>query len=213
MKKDIPIPSEIFYDKRLGSTERLLLITLYSFSNPSTAIAKPSHRGLCLRCGFRSIETVRTALRSLQELDWVTVQSKKGRPNQYKLKPPLNFGGIIEEGARASIESRESRESRESIESKSANSYIISKLAHSNTHTLEHAKHAERAEHARASKSYPEKVQLDQNETEGDHPGADRYVGRNPFDVLGEIFRRGYQEGMHLRDDENESLPTTGKRA
>ena len=201
MKKDIPIPSEIFYDKRLGSTERLLLITLYSFSNPSTAIAKPSHRGLCLRCGFRSIETVRTALRSLQELDWVTVQSKKGRPNQYKLKPPLNFGGIIEEGARASIESRES------IESKSANSYIISKLAHSNTHTLE------RAEHARASKSCPEKIQLDQNETEGDHPGADRYVGRNPFDVLGEIFRRGYQEGMHESDGQNESLSTTGKRA
>ena len=204
MKKDIPIPSEIFYDKRLGSTERLLLITLYSFSNPSTAIAKPSHKGLCLRCGFRSIETVRKALRSLQELDWVTVQSKKGRPNQYKLKPPLNFGGISEEGASSS---------RESIESKSANSYIISKLAHSNTHTLEHAKHAERAEHARASKSYPEKVQLDQNETEGADPGADRYVGRNPFDVLGEIFRRGYQEGMHLRDDENESLPPTKQRA
>ena len=198
MKKDIPIPSEIFYDKRLGSTERLLLITLYSFSNPSTAIAKPSHRGLCLRCGFRSIETVRTALRSLQELDWVTVQSKKGKPNQYKLKPPLNFGGIIEEGARASIES---------IESKSANSYIISKLAHSNTHTQE------RAEHARASKSCPEKVQLDKNETEGDHPGADRYMGRNPFDVLGEILRREYQEGMHLRDDENESLPPAKQRA
>lgn len=195
MKKDIPIPSEIFYDKRLGSTERLLLITLYSFSNPSTAIAKPSHRGLCLRCGFRSIETVRTALRSLQELDWVTVQSKKGRPNQYKLKPPLNFGGISEEGARASIESIR------------ASSIYLAKSAHSNTHTQE------RAEHARTSKSYPEKVQLDQNETEGDHPGADRYVGRNPFDVLGEILRREYQEGMHLRDDENESLSTTGKRA
>ena len=195
MKKDIPIPSEIFYDKRLGSTERLLLITLYSFSNPSTAIAKPSHRGLCLRCGFRSIETVRTALRSLQELDWVTVQSKKGKPNQYKLKPPLNFGGIIEEGARAS---------RESIR---ASSIYLAKSAPSNTHTQE------RAEYARASKSYPEKIQLDKNETEGDHPGADRYMGRNPFDVLGEILRREYQEGMHLRDDENESLPPAKQRA
>ena len=98
MKKDIPIPAEIFYDKRLGHSERMVLIALYSFSNPTTSIAKPSLKGLCLRAGFKSQSSIKTCLRNLEKHDWIQVKAKKGSPNQYKLSTQPIFGGTLEEG-------------------------------------------------------------------------------------------------------------------
>ena len=199
MKKDIPIPAEIFYDKRLGHSERILLITLFSYSNPKTMIAKPSLKGLALRAGFKSVSTVKTVLLNLKKTEWIQVTEKKGSANIYKLSTQPVFGGTVEEGALPST------------------TFTLSKLnpTNSNTHTQGRAQHASRertfqypgqANGAREENS--EKVQRAENETDPGHAGSPRSLGRHPFAVIGELFRKARFGSSDQGSNENQPLST-----
>ena len=203
MKREIKIPSEIFYDKRLGHSERILLITLYTFINPRTMIAKPSLRGLALRAGFKSTRTVKTCLLGLEKLDWVKVTSKKGSANEYKLSTQAILGGGIEEGTRAKLAS---------------SSLTIDKLTTTSTHTQEHDSKQQRPSH-KASQPYftgkenTEEVQFDENETDPSHGGSPGSLARNPWDFIGELYRRACLGSSDPSPNEDESLPGTSKHA
>ncbi len=196
MKREIKIPSEIFYDKRLGHSERILLIALYTFINPHTMIAKPSLKGLALRAGFKSTRTVKTCLLGLEKLDWVKVTSKKGSANEYKLSTQAILGGGIEEGTSTSLAST---------------LLTIDKLTHSSTHTQELIEH----EQHKASQPYftgkenTEEVQFDENETDPSHGGSSGILARNPWDFIGELYRRARLGSSDPSSDENESLSRT----
>jgi len=206
MKREIKIPSEIFYDKRLGHSERILLITLYTFINPRTMIAKPSLRGLALRAGFKSTRTVKTCLLGLEKLDWVKVTSKKGSANEYKLSTQAILGGGIEEGTSTSLAST---------------LLTIDKLAHSNTHTQEHDSKQQRPSHKTSQpyfttgigKENTEEVQFDENETDPSHGGSPGSLARNPWDFIGELYRRARLGSSDPSPNEDESLPGTSKPA
>ena len=200
MKREIKIPGEIFYDKRLGHSERITLIALYSFSNPTTSIAKPSLRGLCLRAGFKSQSSIKTCLRNLEKLDWVKVTSKKGSSNQYKLTTQPIFEGGIEEGTSSSREST---------------LYTLNKLTNSNTHTQEHDEHEQQRSDHESKKPYftgeknIEEVQRTENETDPSHARPSRSLGRNPWDTFGELLRRSYYGSSDQGSDEDKSLSST----
>tara|TARA_R100000781_G_C4070524_1_gene124309 strand:+ start:673 stop:1284 length:612 start_codon:yes stop_codon:yes gene_type:complete len=199
MKKDIPIPAEIFYDKRLGHSERILLVTLFSYSNPKTMIAKPSLKGLALRAGFKSVSTVKTVLLNLKKTEWIQVEEKKGSANIYKLSTQPVFGGTVEEGALPS------------------STFTLSKLnpTNSNTHTQGREQHASRertfqypghSEANGAREENSEKVQRAENETDPGHAGSPRSLGRHPFAVIGELLRRARFRSSNQGSNENESL-------
>ena len=197
MKKDIPIPAEIFYDKRLGHSERILLVTLFSYSNPKTMIAKPSLKGLALRAGFKSVSTVKTVLLNLKKTEWIQVTEKKGSANIYKLSTQPVFGGTVEEEALPST------------------TLTLTKLnpTNSNTHTQSRAEHASResafqypGQADRAREENPEKVQRAENETDRGHAGSPRSLGRHPFAVIGELFRKARFGSSNQGSNENESL-------
>ena len=203
MKREIKIPSEIFYDKRLGHSERILLITLYTFINPRTMIAKPSLRGLALRAGFKSTRTVKTCLLGLEKLDWVKVTSKKGSANEYKLSTQAILGGGIEEGTRAKLAS---------------SSLTIDKLTTTSTHTQEHDSKQQRPSHKTdqpyfTGKENTEEVQFDENETDPSHGGSPGSLARNPWDFIGELYRRARTGSSDPSPNEDESLPGTSKPA
>jgi len=200
MKREIKIPSEIFYDKRLGHSERILLITLYTFINPRTMIAKPSLRGLALRAGFKSTRTVKTCLLGLEKLDWVKVTSKKGSANEYKLSTQAILGGGIEEGTRAKLAS---------------SSLTIDKLTNSSTHTQELREHEQqqRSQPYFTGKENTEEVQFDENETDPSHGGSPGSLARNPWDFIGELYRRARIGSSDPSPNEDESLPRTSKPA
>ena len=198
MKKDIPIPAEIFYDKRLGHSERILLVTLFSYSNPKTMIAKPSLKGLALRAGFKSVSTVKTVLLNLKKTEWIQVTEKKGSANIYKLSTQPVFGGTVEEGRALP-----------------STTYSLTKLnpTNSNTHTQGRAQHASRertfqypGQADRAREETSEKVQRAENETDRGHAGAPRSLGRHPFAVIGELLRRARFRSSDPGSNENESL-------
>ena len=197
MKKDIPIPAEIFYDKRLGHSERILLVTLFSYSNPKTMIAKPSLKGLALRAGFKSVSTVKTVLLNLKKTEWIKVTEKKGSANIYKLSTQPVFGGTVEEGALPS------------------STLTLTKLnpTNSNTHTQGRAQHASRERDFQypgqtngAREENSEKVQRAENETDPGHAGSPRSLGRHPFAVIGELFRKARFGSSDQGSNENESL-------
>ena len=197
MKKDIPIPAEIFYDKRLGHSERILLVTLFSYSNPKTMIAKPSLKGLALRAGFKSVSTVKTVLLNLKKTEWIQVTEKKGSANIYKLSTQPVFGGTVEEGALPS------------------STLTLTKLnpTNSNTHTQGRAQHASRerdfqypGQADRAREENSEKVQRAENETDPGHAGSPRSLGRHPFAVIGELLRKARFGSSDQGPNENESL-------
>ena len=197
MKKDIPIPAEIFYDKRLGHSERILLVTLFSYSNPKTMIAKPSLKGLALRAGFKSVSTVKTVLLNLKKTEWIQVTEKKGSANIYKLSTQPVFGGTVEEGRALP-----------------STTYSLTKLnpTNSNTHTQGRAEHASResfqypGQANGAREENPEKVQRAENETDPGHAGSPRSLGRHPFAVIGELFRKARFGSSNQGSNENESL-------
>ena len=203
MKKDIPIPAEIFYDKRLGHSERILLITLFSYSNPKTKIAKPSLKGLALRAGFKSVSTVKTVLLNLKKTEWIQVTEKKGSANIYKLSTQPVFGGALEEGRALP-----------------STTFTLSKLNPTlpNTHTQSRAEHASREsafqypghnETNGAREENPEKVQRAENETDPANDGSPRSLGRHPFAVIGELFRKARFGSSNQGSNENQPLPTT----
>ena len=199
MKREIKIPSEIFYDKRLGHSERILLITLYTFINPRTMIAKPSLKGLALRAGFKSNRTVKTCLLGLEKLDWVNVTSKKGCANEYKLSTQAILGGGIEEGTSTSLAST---------------LLTIDKLAHSNTHTQEYDSKQQRPDQPYfTGKENTEEVQRNENETDSSHGGSPGSMARNPWDFIGELYRRARLGSSDPGSNENEPLPRTSKPA
>ena len=198
MKKDIPIPAEIFYDKRLGHSERILLVTLFSYSNPKTMIAKPSLKGLALRAGFKSVSTVKTVLLNLKKTEWIQVTEKKGSANIYKLSTQPVFGGTVEEGRALP-----------------STTYSLTKLnpTNSNTHTQSREQHASRertfqypGQADRAREENPEKVQRAENETDPGHAGSPRSLGRHPFAVIGELYRKARFGSSDPSSNENESL-------
>ena len=198
MKKDIPIPAEIFYDKRLGHSERILLVTLFSYSNPKTMIAKPSLKGLALRAGFKSVSTVKTVLLNLKKTEWIQVTEKKGSANIYKLSTQPVFGGTVEEGRALP-----------------STTYSLTKLnpTNSNTHTQGRAQHASRESAFQypgqtngAREENSEKVQRAENETDPGHAGSPRSLGRHPFAVIGELLRRARFRSSDPGSNENESL-------
>jgi len=202
MKKDIPIPAEIFYDKRLGHSERILLITLFSYSNPKTNIAKPSLKGLALRAGFKSVSTVKTVLLNLKKTEWIQVTEKKGSANIYKLSTQPVFGGTVEEGALPS------------------STLTLTKLnpTNSNTHTQGRAEHASRertfqypghSEANGAREETSEKVQRAENETDPGHARPSRSLGRNAYDIIGELYRKARFGSSDKSSNENESLSPT----
>ena len=197
MKKDIPIPAEIFYDKRLGHSERILLVTLFSYSNPKTNIAKPSLKGLALRAGFKSVSTVKTVLLNLKKTEWIQVTEKKGSANIYKLSTQPVFGGTVEEGALPS------------------STFTLSKLNPTlpTTHTQSREQHASRertfqypGQDNGAREENSEKVQRAENETDPGHAGSPRSLGRHPFAVIGELFRKARFGSSDQGSNENESL-------
>ena len=199
MKKDIPIPAEIFYDKRLGHSERILLVTLFSYSNPKTMIAKPSLKGLALRAGFKSVSTVKTVLLNLKKTEWIKVTEKKGSANIYKLSTQPVFGGTLEEGSLPST------------------TYSLTKLnpTNSNTHPQGRAQHASRERDFQypgqtngAREENSEKVQRAENETDPGHAGSPRSLGRHPFAVIGELLRRARFRSSDQGSNENQPLPT-----
>ena len=199
MKREIKIPSEIFYDKRLGHSERILLIALYTFINPHTMIAKPSLKGLALRAGFKSTRTVKTCLLGLEKLDWVKVTSKKGSANEYKLSTQAILGGGIEEGTSTSLAST---------------LLTIDKLAHSNTHTQEYDSKQQRPDQPYfTGKENTEEVQRNENETDSSHGGSPGSMARNPWDFIGELYRRARLGSSDPGSNEDESLPGTSKPA
>ena len=199
MKREIKIPSEIFYDKRLGHSERILLIALYTFINPHTMIAKPSLKGLALRAGFKSTRTVKTCLLGLEKLDWVKVTSKKGSANEYKLSTQAILGGGIEEGTSTSLAST---------------LLTIDKLAHSNTHTQEYDSKQQRPDQPYfTGKENTEEVQRNENETDSSHGGSPGSMARNPWDFIGELYRRARLGSSDPGSNENEPLPRTSKPA
>ena len=197
MKKDIPIPAEIFYDKRLGHSERILLITLFSYSNPKTMIAKPSLKGLALRAGFKSVSTVKTVLLNLKKTEWIQVTEKKGSANIYKLSTQPVFGGTVEEGALPST------------------TLTLTKLNPTlpTTHTQSREEYASRdrtfqypGQTNGAREENSEKVQRAENETDPGHAGSPRSLGRHPFAVIGELLRRARFRSSDPSSNENESL-------
>ena len=199
MKREIKIPSEIFYDKRLGHSERILLITLYTFINPRTMIAKPSLRGLALRAGFKSTRTVKTCLLGLEKFNWVKVTSKKGSANEYKLSTQAILGGGIEEGTRAKLAS---------------SSLTIDKLTTTSTHTQEHDSKQQRPSQPYfTGKENTEEVQFDENETDPSHGGSPGSLARNPWDFIGELYRRARLGSSDPSSNEDESLSGTSKPA
>ena len=199
MKREIKIPSEIFYDKRLGHSERILLITLYTFINPRTMIAKPSLKGLALRAGFKSTRTVKTCLLGLEKFNWVKVTSKKGSANEYKLSTQAILGGGIEEGTSTSLAST---------------LLTIDKLAHSSTHTQEHDSKQQRPDQPYfTGKENTEEVQCNENETDSSHGGSPGSLARNPWDFIGELYRRARLGSSDPGSNENEPLPRTSKPA
>ena len=185
MKKDIPIPAEIFYDKRLGHSERMVLIALYSFSNPTTSIAKPSLKGLCLRAGFKSQSSIKTCLRNLEKHDWIQVKAKKGSPNQYKLSTQPIFGGTLEEGRALP-----------------STTYSLTKLkqqALPNTHTQDR----ESYEQQRPCHEDSEEVQLGQDETNAGHDGHDGDLVFDPVLALGGALTGKNPSGIRPMLDED----------
>ena len=198
MKKDIPIPAEIFYDKRLGHSERILLVTLFSYSNPKTMIAKPSLKGLALRAGFKSVSTVKTVLLNLKKTEWIQVTEKKGSANIYKLSTQPVFGGTVEEGRALP-----------------STTLTLTKLnpTNSNTHTQGRAQHASRertfqypGQADRAREETSEKVQRAENETDPGHARPSRSMGRNAYDIIGELYRKARFGSSDPSSNENESL-------
>ena len=199
MKREIKIPSEIFYDKRLGHSERILLITLYTFINPHTMIAKPSLKGLALRAGFKSTRTVKTCLLGLEKLDWIKVTSKKGSANEYKLSTQAILGGGIEEGTSTSLAST---------------LLTIDKLTTTSTHTQEHDSKQQRPDQPYfTGKENTEEVQFDENETDPSHGGSPGSLARNPWDFIGELYRRACLGSSDPSPNEDESLSGTSKPA
>ena len=199
MKREIKIPSEIFYDKRLGHSERILLIALYTFINPHTMIAKPSLKGLALRAGFKSTRTVKTCLLGLEKLDWVNVTSKKGSANEYKLSTQAILGGGIEEGTSTSLAST---------------LLTIDKLTTTSTHTQEHDSKQQRPDQTYfTGKENTEEVQFDENETDPSHGGSPGSMARNPWDFIGELYRRARLGSSDPSSNENGLLPGTSKPA
>ena len=199
MKREIKIPSEIFYDKRLGHSERILLITLYTFINPRTMIAKPSLKGLALRAGFKSTRTVKTCLLGLEKLDWIKVTSKKGSANEYKLSTQAILGGGIEEGTSTSLAST---------------LLTIDKLTTTSTHTQEHDSKQQRPDQPYfTGKENTEEVQFDENETDPSHGGSPGSLARNPWDFIGELYRSACLGSSDPSPNEDESLSGTSKPA
>ena len=211
MKRDIAIPSELFYDTRLGFTERLVLIVLYSFSSPSTGVARPSLKGIAMRSGLRSVTAVKKSLQQLASHNWIEIKAAKGKPNHYLLlTPPLS--SLPKDEVRVSKQSTKSTKSTKSI------NYYLAKSTKPYTHTQQHAERAERAEQAEresspgsqkgkygSGKEDSEQVQFDKDKAEGNVSGTSGSLGIHTYTALAEIL--GGRDPSRVRSDTDDHQP------
>ena len=202
MKRDIAIPSELFYDTRLGFTERLVLIVLYSFSSPSTGVARPSLKGIAMRSGLRSVTPVKKALQQLASHNWIEIKAAKGKPSHYLLHTPP-------------ISSLPKDEVILSKQSKQSINYYLAKSTKSTkpyTHTQQHAEQAEReSSHGSQKEKYgsdkadSEQVQCDKDKAEGNVSGTSGSLGIHTYTALAEIL--GGRDPSRVRKDIDEHQP------
>ena len=209
MKRDIAIPSELFYDTRLGFTERLVLIVLYSFSSPSTGVARPSLKGIAMRSGLRSVTPVKKALQQLASHNWIEIKAAKGKPSHYLLHtPPIS-----------SLPKDEvilSKQSKQSINYYLAKSTKSTKSTKPYTHTQQHAERAEReSSHGSqngsqkgkygSGKEDSEQVQFDKDKAEGSDGRTSGSLGIHTYTALAEIL--GGRDPRRVRKDIDEHQP------